>query len=144
VAESDGITISLAAPESAQVMGHRQLLAQATANLIDNALKYARHDNGEGAAITVAVERAGSNVRLIVADNGPGIPEAQRAHALKRFTRLETSRSRPGSGLGLSLVAAVAQLHGATIALEDNQPGLRVVVGLPARGGAAPAGKTNA
>ena len=144
VAESDGITISLAAPESAQVMGHRQLLAQATANLIDNALKYARPDNGHGAAITVAVERAGSQVRLVVADNGPGIPEAQRAHALKRFTRLETSRSRPGSGLGLSLVAAVAQLHGGTIALEDNQPGLRVVVSLPARGGVAPTGKANA
>lgn len=144
VAESDGVTISLAAPESAQVMGHRQLLAQATANLIDNALKYARPSDGGGATILVAVERAGAQVRLIAADNGPGIPETQRAHVLKRFTRLETSRSRPGSGLGLSLVAAVAQLHGGAIALEDNQPGLRVVVSLPARGGAAPTRKANA
>jgi len=131
VAESDGITVSLDAPQPAQTKGNRQLLAQATANLIDNAIKYARPDDGDG-AITVQVERERSRVRLIVADNGPGIPEDQREQALKRFARLETSRSRPGSGLGLSLVAAVARLHGGTIALEDNRPGLRVVITLPA------------
>jgi signal transduction histidine kinase len=131
VAESEGITVSLDAPQPAQVKANRQLLAQATANLIDNALKYARPESGDG-AITVCVEPGESQVRLIVADNGPGIPEDQRERALKRFARLETSRSRPGSGLGLSLVAAVARLHGGNIVLEDNRPGLRVVITLPA------------
>ncbi len=131
VAEGEGIAVLLDAPAPAQVKANRQLLAQATANLIDNALKYARPARGDG-TITIRVERGETQVRLIVADNGPGIPEDQREHALKRFTRLETSRSRPGSGLGLSLVAAVARLHGGSIALEDNQPGLRVVITLPA------------
>jgi len=131
VAEGEGIAVVLDAPAPAQVKANRQLLAQATANLIDNALKYARPARGDG-TITISVERGETQVRLIVADNGPGIPEDQRGHALKRFTRLETSRSRPGSGLGLSLVAAVARLHGGGIALEDNRPGLRVVITLPA------------
>jgi len=134
VAESEGIALSVQADGHASVNANRQLLAQAAANLIDNAIKYARPGGCGGAAITVTVERAGSQVRLIVADNGPGIPEDQRAHALKRFARLETSRSRPGSGLGLSLVAAVARLHGGEVTLEDNRPGLRVVVTLPAKG----------
>jgi len=131
VAEGEGIAVVLDAPAPAQVKANRQLLAQATANLIDNALKYARPARGDG-TITISVEQGETQVRLIVADNGPGIPENQRGHALKRFTRLETSRSRPGSGLGLSLVAAVARLHGGGIALEDNRPGLRVVITLPA------------
>jgi len=131
VAEGEGIAVLLDATAPAQVKANRQLLAQATANLIDNALKYARPARGDG-TITISVERGETQVRLIVADNGPGIPEDQREHALKRFARLETSRSRPGSGLGLSLVAAVARLHGGSIALEDNQPGLRVVITLPA------------
>ncbi len=132
VAEGEGIALVSRARGHAPVNANRQLLAQAAANLIDNAIKYARPGPARGAAITVTVERADSLVRLIVADNGPGIPEDQRAHALKRFTRLETSRSRPGSGLGLSLVAAVARLHGGAVMLEDNRPGLRVVVSLPA------------
>ncbi len=132
VAEGEGIAISLNAPSQACVDANRQLLAQASANLIDNAIKYARPDTGDDAAITVEVTLAGPRVRLIVADNGPGIPADQRERALKRFTRLETSRSRQGSGLGLSLVAAVARLHGGTITLEDNHPGLRVVISLPA------------
>jgi len=134
VAESEGIALAALADGYAPVNANRQLLAQAAANLIDNAIKYARPEGGDGAAITVAVERAGPQVRLIVADNGPGIPEDHRERALKRFTRLETSRSRPGSGLGLSLVAAVARLHGGAVTLDDNRPGLRVVVTLPAKG----------
>ena len=130
VAEGEGITVALDAALPAQVKGNRQLLAQATANLIDNAIKYARPEHGDG-AIAVRVEPSGARVRLSVADNGPGIPEDQRERALKRFARLETSRSRPGSGLGLSLVAAVVRMHGGEIALEDNRPGLRVVISLP-------------
>ncbi|MFP4536871.1 MAG: sensor histidine kinase [Dichotomicrobium sp.] len=137
VAESEGMAISLAADAQARVTANRQLLAQATANLIDNAIKYARPEAGDGVspAIAVRVERNGANIRLSVADNGPGIPPEQRERALKRFTRLESSRSRAGSGLGLSLVAAVARLHGGRVVLEDNQPGLRVVVSLPAADG---------
>jgi signal transduction histidine kinase len=67
----------------------------------------------------------------VVADRGPGIPAAERGHVLERFVRLETARSRPGFGLGLSLAAAVARLHGGTLQLEDNEPGLRVVLALP-------------
>ncbi len=132
LAESEGIAISLAAPEPTPVAGNRQLLAQATANLIDNAIKYARPTSGTEAAIRVSVARGEGCIRLTVADNGPGIPEHQRQHALNRFARLETSRSRPGSGLGLSLVAAVARVHDGTITLHDNEPGLRVVISLPA------------
>ena len=69
-----------------------------------------------------------------MADRGPGIPEAERGHVLERFVRLETARSRPGFGLGLSLAAAVARLHGGTLRLEDNAPGLRVVLALPSEG----------
>jgi len=140
VADSAGISLSVRTQAGAPVDANRQLLAQAAANLIDNAIKYARPQSGGGpdaAAIAVGVVQEGEAVQLIVADNGPGIPEDQRERALKRFTRLESSRSRPGSGLGLSLVSAVARLHGGTITLEDNQPGLRVVLSLPAAGAAA-------
>jgi len=141
VAESEGITLAAHADGHILVNANRQLLAQAAANLIDNAIKYARPDGVGRAAIAVAVERADSQVRLIVADNGPGIPEDHRERALKRFTRLETSRSRPGSGLGLSLVSAVARLHCGEVTLEDNRPGLRVIVSLPAASEAAQTGK---
>ncbi len=77
---------------------------------------------------------AGERILLSVADHGPGIPEADRARAVERFVRLERSRSQPGSGLGLSLAAAVARLHGGELTLEDNTPGLKSVIALP-RGG---------
>jgi len=130
--------MSLETDEPVLAYANRQLLAQAAANLIDNAIKYAgTRDDGEpddrpAPRISVQLRKAGTIIRLSVADNGPGIPEDQREYALKRFARLDTSRTRPGSGLGLSLVAAVARLHGGQIALEDNQPGLRVVLTLPA------------
>jgi signal transduction histidine kinase len=76
----------------------------------------------------------GNAIEVTVADSGPGVAVQDRERALQRFVRLEKSRSRPGSGLGLSLVSAVARLHGGTIRLEDNQPGLRAVLTLPARG----------
>lgn len=77
-------------------------------------------------------------ITLAVGDRGPGVPEANRAHVVERFVRLEQSRSLPGSGLGLSLVAAVARLHGGTLDLQDNAPGLRAVIRIP-RSGSAPA-----
>ena len=109
------------------LMGNRELFAQALANLVDNALKYGAGD-GEGPQIVVAVEGTGDGLVVSVADRGPGVPDADRARIFDRFVRLEASRSRPGSGLGLSLVAVVARLHGLEIALEDAAPGLRVVL----------------
>ena len=98
------------------------------ANLLDNALKYGAPpgDSRETDQRDRPMRQDGE-VRIEVADRGPGIPEAERGHVLERFVRLETARSRPGFGLGLSLAAAVARLHGGTLRLEDNEPGLRVV-----------------
>lgn len=117
LAEDRGMTIRAEGPETLVARVHRELLGQAVANLIDNALKY-----GAG-EITVRVE---PGPVLIVADDGPGIPTERRDEALKRFGRLDAARTESGAGLGLSLASAVAHLHGGTLALEDNAPGLRV------------------
>ena len=104
------------------VIGSRQLLFQAVANLVDNAIK----NTPDGGAISLSVKRTASEVNLVVADTGPGIPEADRDRVLEPFVRLDSSRSTPGSGLGLALVTAIARLHGARIELADNKPGLSV------------------
>ena len=109
--------------EGAWVNGHRQLLTQLLANLVENAVNYA----GRGALIHVTVRAYAEGARLQVADNGPGIPVEDRERALRPFVRLSSARST-GSGLGLSLVAAIARLHQARLSLEDNAPGLCVVV----------------
>jgi signal transduction histidine kinase len=106
------------------VRGDRHLLSQAVANLLDNAIKY----SPEGSRITVTTGTSGTTSSLTVADNGPGIPHEYRDQAVRRFFRLEASRSTPGTGLGLSLVSAVAKLHGARLSLEDNAPGLKASV----------------
>ncbi len=106
------------------VRGNRQLLAQVVANLVENSLKYVP----AGGRIEVKAERVGPSSRLTVADNGPGIPESERTHVLQPFVRLPAAGSTSGTGLGLSLVAAIAKLHHAQLALEDNHPGLRVVL----------------
>ena len=108
------------------VRGHRQLLSQALANLLDNAFKY-----GRGTPIAVALAARAGCAELTVRDLGPGIPPEYRELATQRFRRLPGSSGLPGSGLGLSLVAAVARLHHAELALEDAAPGLRVVLRLP-------------
>jgi signal transduction histidine kinase len=134
LADDRGLALKVDAPEAAMVKGNRELMSQALANLIDNAIKYARPDTGAAGAepeIVLAVRGEGERVHLTVSDHGPGIPEADRARAVERFVRLEQSRTEPGSGLGLSLAAAVAQLHGGELRLEDNAPGLRVVMDLP-------------
>jgi hypothetical protein len=146
VAEEKGLRLVVDAPAPALVRGHRELISQALANLVDNAIKYAAPApqlvtaGGAGPAdepppaITVTAGVAGERVVLTVADRGPGIPEDQRAHAVERFVRLEQSRSQPGSGLGLSLASAVAHLHHGELRLEDNGPGLRAVIFLPRAG----------
>ena len=79
----------------------------------------------------ISARRSGAVVEVAVADRGPGIPSADRGRVLERFVRLESARSRPGFGLGLSLAAAVARLHGGTLRLEDNAPGLKAVIEVP-------------
>jgi signal transduction histidine kinase len=110
--------------EGALIHGNRNLISQALANLVDNAIKY----TPDGGMILVALENDPSGAHLIVADNGAGIPEEDRARVTERFVRLESSRNSPGTGLGLSLVAAVARLHEAELSFEDNHPGLRAVM----------------
>jgi len=132
-AEEHGYALSVEVEGGPRVYANRQLLGQATANLIDNAIKYSR-GVGCGSAITVRAGPAPDGGAIItVADRGPGIPPADRERVLRRFVRLEESRTKPGTGLGLSLVAAVARLHGGDVRLEDNEPGLRVVLHLPRR-----------
>jgi signal transduction histidine kinase len=137
IAEEEGVTLTVHAEDGLKVRGNRELIGQAIANLVDNALKYGAPERGPGEAaakpdVVIGAERVGGSVVLTVADRGPGIAPADRARVLDRFVRLEGSRSRPGSGLGLSLAAAVARMYGGVVELEDNQPGLRVRLTLPA------------
>ncbi len=121
------ISLDYQGDATASVHGNRQLLAQAMVNLLENAIKYVP----EGGKVQASVRAIGNSLTLSVADNGPGIPEADRARILQPFVRLERDRDQVGSGLGLSLVAAVMRLHRATIELLDNHPGLLVRCVLP-------------
>ncbi len=141
LAEEKGLALKVEAPGAAPVRGNRELVSQALANLVDNAIKYAAPNgklNGAPAEIVVKAGKDGERITLTVADHGPGIPDADRGRVVERFVRLEQSRSEPGSGLGLSLASAVARLHGGELKLEDNQPGLRSTIALPRAG---PAGQ---
>jgi len=130
IAEDAGVELSGEISEEITVAGHRQLLAQALANLLDNAVKY----SPPGGRIDLTLRRDdGGGAQLAVADSGPGIPAEDRDRVLQRFVRLDDSRGTPGSGLGLSLVAAVAKLHGVELHLADNAPGLKVSLIFPAR-----------
>jgi signal transduction histidine kinase len=122
-AELRGSSLLLQIAAPAPIRGDPVLLAQALGNLIDNALKYTPVDGSITVAVRVGAD-AGS-VEIVVADSGPGIPEAQKSKAVERFYRGDASRCTPGVGLGLSLVDAVARLHGSELSLEDNHPGLR-------------------
>jgi signal transduction histidine kinase len=117
-----GLTLTFEGSETARLRGNEQLLAQALVNLLENALKYVP----EGGRVDVHVSRTPRSVVLEVADTGPGIPEQDRLRVLQPFYRLERDRSQSGSGLGLSLIAAVMRLHRASIELLDNAPGLKV------------------
>ncbi len=109
---------------TATIRGNRNLISQAVANLVDNAIKY----TPEGGSVVVGLEQVPDGPQLVVSDSGPGIPAEERLRVTERFVRLESSRNSPGTGLGLSLVAAVARLHEAEFVLEDNRPGLRAVL----------------
>ena len=107
--------------------GDRDLLFQALANLLDNAIKYAPPRS----EISCRLEAADDGARLVLSDKGPGIPASQRDNVFQRFFRLEQSRTTPGNGLGMSLVQAVMQLHHLRLELHDNEPGLKVVIAFP-------------
>ncbi len=127
VAEERGLTMAASIDSGAVLLGNRQLLAQAIANLVDNAIKY----TPSGGTISLSIESEPNFVRLTVGDNGPGVAPADRGRVLERFVRIGHDPAISGSGLGLSLVAAVARLHRATLELGDNNPGLRVTLVFP-------------
>jgi signal transduction histidine kinase len=131
IAEEAGCALKVEAdPRLPAFTGHRQLLAQTLSNLLDNALSYAR----EGRDVTLFARVREGRLRIGVADRGPGIAPADRAEARRRFGRLDSSRTTGGAGLGLALAEAVAHLHGGTLELVDNAPGLRAVLVLPLGG----------
>lgn len=147
LAEDNGMVLRVKAVP-APLHGNRELISQALANLVENAIKYGKPATaprppappGVAAAaeppeILIEARREGDSVLLSVTDHGPGIPEADRQHAIERFVRLEASRTQPGSGLGLSLASAVATLHRGELQLADAAPGLRVTLAIPAHSG---------
>jgi signal transduction histidine kinase len=132
-AEESQVTVTRDTAPGLVVRGHDQLLALALSNLVENALKHAP----AGSSISVSAMLDAGRPALVVSDQGPGIPAADRERALGRFVRLDPSRGSPGAGLGLALVAAVARMHGADLVLGDNAPGLRATLRLPTPAGPA-------
>jgi len=130
MAEEEGGTLTATTAPDLSVTGDRQLLAQALTNLLDNALKYGARE-GETPAITVTAAREDDKVVITVADHGEGIPPEDRGRVTERFVRLDASRTKPGNGLGLSLVSGVMKLHKGALLLEDNHPGLKASLVLP-------------
>lgn len=140
LAEEAGLPLRLALEPGLVVRANRELLGRAISNLIDNALKYGLPTGEGGIAapeIRLAARHVAGGIEISVADHGAGIPEADRERVMERFVRLDRSRAKPGFGLGLSLVNAIVHLHGGQFRLDDNAPGLKAVIWLPA--GVAPA-----
>lgn len=135
VLEDAGQRLDIRPVDPLVIEGHEQLLRQAVGNLLFNAARYA----GSDAVVTLEVRRAGGVAEVVVADNGPGIPQEHRSRVKERFVRLDEARGGSGSGLGLSIVAAAAKLHGGDLRLEDNRPGLRAVLTMAMEAGAAAA-----
>jgi hypothetical protein len=127
LAEEKDVALTLVTANVPMIEGNRSLVAQALANLVDNAIKY----TPPGGRVAVSLAQGFAGVDLCVADSGPGIPPQDRPRVVERFVRLEASRSSPGTGLGLSLVAAVAHFHDAQLLLEDNAPGLKATLRFP-------------
>ncbi len=146
LAEDDGMTLRVKTVP-APLHGNRELISQALANLVENAIKYGKPipaaqplsadavAGSDSREILIEAGRDGAQVLLSVTDRGPGIPQADRRHAVERFVRLEASRTQPGSGLGLSLASAVATLHGGELRLGDAHPGLTATLAIPAHMG---------
>jgi signal transduction histidine kinase len=130
LAEEKSISLVIAPGRTSAIRGNVRLISQALANLVDNAIKY----TPPGGRITMGAQDRSGFVALSVSDTGPGIPESERGRVLERFVRLEESRNSPGTGLGLSLVAAVARMHDAKLDLSDNGPGLKATLLFPVSG----------
>ena len=131
VAEDADMKLIVELTRDIHIRGNRELIGQALVNLVENAIKYASVSKSKNKAITLGVKQENGHVTIEVSDVGPGIPKADRDRVFERFVRLEKSRTEPGSGLGLSLVAAVARLHKGELRLEDNQPGVRAIIEFP-------------
>lgn len=141
VIDEANMKLVLMIEEPITILADRQLISQALANLVDNAIKYSEdtipsvEDGNKGSieqkTITLSLKHSGKTAQLIIADQGDGISVPDRERVFDRFVRLEDSRSKPGSGLGLSMVASIIQAYQGTIELEDNKPGLRVVLSFP-------------
>jgi signal transduction histidine kinase len=128
VIEDAGQVLTVQAPDTpVTLVGHELILRQALGNLLHNAARYA----GDGAGVVLSLEPGETEIRLVVADSGPGVPSDQRGRVVERFVRLDETRSKAGSGLGLAIAVACAKLHGGRLDLEDNHPGLRVLLRLP-------------
>jgi signal transduction histidine kinase len=136
-AEERQVSLRPAGDGSVLAAVDRNLVASAVASLIDNAIKYA----GPGATVEVGAYAQPQSVAIVVRDNGPGIPEAERPRVTERFYRLDSSRNLPGNGLGLSIVSAIATLHGGALQLEDASPGLLARIVLPAGSAPEPAAR---
>jgi signal transduction histidine kinase len=148
LAEDGGMSLN-AKTAPTRLYGNRELISQALANLVENAIKYGKPvpsaqplgadavTHAGAKEILIEARREGDSVLLSVTDHGPGIPPADRKHAVERFVRLEASRTQPGSGLGLSLASAVATLHGGELRLGDANPGLTATLAIPALPGAS-------
>jgi signal transduction histidine kinase len=128
VAEEQGFELATEIDPKISVRGNRELLSQAISNLLDNALKYGASEDGANNKVLIGLMATKSEILLTIADNGPGIPADKRQEVKERFVRLDESRSKPGNGLGLSLVEAIARLHGAKLELGDHSPGLVVTL----------------
>ena len=137
-AEDKGLEFSAEIETGLMIDANRPFLAQALANVIDNAIKY----TPEGGAVMLRARRRSSgDIEFSITDTGPGVPDTDRDRVVERFVRLDNSRTEPGSGLGLSLVAAVLEAHGGRVQLDEGPgeyggfgPGLRVALILPAAG----------
>ncbi|ACI93682.1 periplasmic sensor signal transduction histidine kinase [Afipia carboxidovorans OM5] len=135
LADDNGLALEVQT-DPAVIRGNRELISQALANLVENAIKYGKPSTpvpGEKPSVLIEARRDAEGVKLSVTDHGDGIPEADRRRAMERFVRLEASRTLPGSGLGLSLASAVAVLHGGELRLDDARPGVRATLAMPGR-----------
>ncbi|MDQ0315138.1 sensor histidine kinase [Amorphus orientalis] len=133
VAEEAGVELTVDVPDDAIVQANRELVGQAIANLIDNAIKHGGNER-ESARVSVTLTPDPARVAVTVTDNGPGIPAEDRDRVTGRFVRLEASRTTPGSGLGLSLVEAIANVHKGRLELGDAGPGLKATLVFPRLG----------
>ena len=129
--EEEGFEFKTRIEKGLEIIGNRELLSQLVANLVDNAIKYGKSLDEKPNVIEIQAKKMGDTITIWVADKGQGIAQSDHKKVLQRFYRTQKSRNKPGSGLGLALVAAIAKLHSATLLLTNNEPGLKVILKFP-------------